>query len=546
MPKDGFQTDAVVFTPLEGGVFECEVRSKLGRYAKVTKVADADVPEVSGDVLLTGNEAVMNGIWLAAVAYQAAQDSDDDAEKQTLLAQATELGKSSTYLAELSDLLVDDFESGYCSHCLTLAEHRVVKGKGIFICQSCGNATQHCVVPKCQHFATKFRTLENASSLCAEHRHDIPDFESADMTIDDLADYRQLMNYKSPNMLRGGKYVAAGVAALGVAGGLGFVAAPAIGGIVGSTFLGYSGAVATNAGLAALGFGSLASGGLGMAGGTLVVAAAGGMLGGAFGTKVASAWISEDKSFNIIKLREGSGVPILIARGFTTEKSLDWRAPVRAAEKAYPESPIYLIEWGSKEIRDLVAAMGLQAGGLAAQKFVVKAISRASKVVAKAAAPVTPLVAAFDLIGNPWHVAVNRANKTGLALASLIKKSGIKECVLVGHSLGGRVMVNTAQALGSRDDPVIRSVHLFGAAVGQRQEWTALENAVSGHVHNYHSFNDNILKYLYTTAQLGKIAVGRAGFQSRSATIIDHDVSERVHGHSQYYEVVDWEGVGEP
>ncbi|QGU01476.1 hypothetical protein CKALI_02965 [Corynebacterium kalinowskii] len=350
MAKNQFQTEAVVFKAGEEGRFECEVRSKMGRYAIICKVADADTPDVSGDEVLTSNEAILNSIWLAAVAYQAYQDSETEAEKETFLAQAAELGRTATYLAELSDLLIDDFQEGYCSHCFALAQHRVVDGKKTFICQTCGNATQHCVVPACKHFATKFHSLENVASLCAEHRHDIPDFEKADMRIADLADFGKLMEYKSPNVIKGAKYVATGVAALGVASGIGFAAAPAIGGIVGSTFLGYSGAVATNAGLAALGFGSLASGGLGMAGGTLVVSAAGGMLGTAFGTKVASAWISEDKSFKITKLREGNGgVPVLIARGFTTEKSLDWRSPVRAVEKAYPQSPIYLIEWGSKE-----------------------------------------------------------------------------------------------------------------------------------------------------------------------------------------------------
>src|SRR5205807_1108169 len=47
---------------------------------------------------------------------------------------------------------------------------------------------------------------------------------------------------------------------------------PVVGGWIGSTFMGLSGAAATSAGLAALGGGSLAAGGLGMAGGTMVVA----------------------------------------------------------------------------------------------------------------------------------------------------------------------------------------------------------------------------------------------------------------------------------
>jgi hypothetical protein len=48
-------------------------------------------------------------------------------------------------------------------------------------------------------------------------------------------------------------------------------AAPAVGSIIGSTFMGYTGAAATSAGLAALGGGALAAGGGGMAAGTALI-----------------------------------------------------------------------------------------------------------------------------------------------------------------------------------------------------------------------------------------------------------------------------------
>ena len=84
-----------------------------------------------------------------------------------------------------------------------------------------------------------------------------------------------------------------GAAAGALTGGL---AAPAIGGLVGSSIMGYSGAVATNAGLALLGGGSLASGGAGMAGGTAlvtgVVGAAGLGAGAAGGSAVGSSYLS--------------------------------------------------------------------------------------------------------------------------------------------------------------------------------------------------------------------------------------------------------------
>ena len=58
------------------------------------------------------------------------------------------------------------------------------------------------------------------------------------------------------------------------------LAAPAIGGALGAYLGGYSGAAASSYGLAFLGGGSRATGGLGMAGGTAVVSVVGGGLGG--------------------------------------------------------------------------------------------------------------------------------------------------------------------------------------------------------------------------------------------------------------------------
>lgn len=69
-----------------------------------------------------------------------------------------------------------------------------------------------------------------------------------------------------------------GVAAL--TSGAAVIAAPAIGGALGTWVGGYTGIAATNFGLALLGGGSLAAGGYGMAGGVLVIAAAGAGLGG--------------------------------------------------------------------------------------------------------------------------------------------------------------------------------------------------------------------------------------------------------------------------
>jgi hypothetical protein len=85
-----------------------------------------------------------------------------------------------------------------------------------------------------------------------------------------------------------------------VAGGL--VMAPHIGAAIGAA-MGLSGAAATSAGLAALGFGSVAAGGFGMAGGTIVVGALAGAVGGGASLTAATSLIKSDPEIEALKLK---------------------------------------------------------------------------------------------------------------------------------------------------------------------------------------------------------------------------------------------------
>jgi hypothetical protein len=82
----------------------------------------------------------------------------------------------------------------------------------------------------------------------------------------------------------------------------GFIAAPHLGAAIGAA-MGLSGAAATSAGLAALGFGSVAAGGFGMAGGTVIVGALAGVVGGGTSLKLASDQIKSNPELEALKLR---------------------------------------------------------------------------------------------------------------------------------------------------------------------------------------------------------------------------------------------------
>lgn len=581
--------DYVSFDPEDpSGHFTATVRSPKGRRVTVIGTLGDPEPEITGDAMLTDNAAIAQNLWSAVSEYAQAialeeddertygdlsdmevRDRDDDRSRAESIRQkaadllaeaeeeerarkerekireshldaAKELISTAETIAELTENLTDESTEGWCSNCVTETTHHEVASSGIgrdtHICSNCGVPTVHCSAIGCSSMAVKENGTKGLVPYCAEHRHDIASFTRANDTIPDIAEWRELVRYEKPDLAKRTTRLAFGTAALGVAASGAWLAAPAVGGFVGAQFLGYTGAVATNAGLAALGGGAVAAGGLGMAGGTYVVAAAGGVLGGVYGDRIVSSYVSEDDSFDIEKIRDGAGVPVVIARGFLNEGNNEWGHAVGATEALYPDSPVYLLSWGSKELKHLGSMVSTQFGAQAAKNALFRGVARASKQAAKAIAPVAPALAAGTLLKNPWHTAVNRANLTGTALAALLAKSDQEEFVLVGHSLGGRVMATAAMSLaGFGDQTKIRDIHLVGAAIGANRDWTPLNAAVSGTVHNYWSSNDGVLKYLYTYAQLGQKAIGYQGIHSSLPRIIDHDVSKQVKNHGRYY-----------
>ena len=272
-----------------------------------------------------------------------------------------------------------------------------------------------------------------------------------------------------------------------------------------------------------------------MAGGTAVITVAGGAVGCVLGASVANAYLREDKSFHIAKLRDGDGIPVVVCSGFLTENDQGWGGWHDIVTKRYPESPVYRVHWGAKELKDLSVGFG---GGVAKRGSVAAvkgAAMKATKAGATKLGPLGPALVAADLAKNPWHVAKNRADKTGVIVADLLARTDASSYVLVGHSLGARAMVVAAQTLGSKPDgPRVQTAHLLGAAIGAKSKWDSLTEAVEEIVYNYFSSNDKVLQIAYKIAQGGQTAAGLKGFDSTASKVHNVDVSAAVASHSEY------------
>lgn len=504
-------------------------------------------PAVSGSKALTDNQALRSSAWAFGEMEYQYRRSRSDAIRKHLAKSSSRFRHRALSIALVADNLGTREIVGWCSGCMSLTDHHQanlgVTKLAVYACKACGTPTTPCAIPNCRNLALRGRLEIPAPRYCAEHRHDIPSFARARMRLDSVDGYRQLLNFEKHNAAKATKLTVGMVGAAVVVGPLAFAAAPLIGGALGASAIGggLTGAAATSHGLALLGGGAIAGGGLGlgggMAAGVVVVSAAGASLGGALGMSVVNAYVRDDRSFAIERIRNGPGVPVLFSSGFLKEQEDGWGHWQTIIDGRYPDSPVYRVRWGATDLNALRAWVSEGGARYAMRKAAVQLGKHASRKAAKGLGAFgflnVPLVAA-GLLKNPWYVAKARADMTGAVLADIISRCPDR-FVLVGHSLGGAVMLSAAQALGTRrGKPKIESVHLLGAAVSTGGDWNSASRAVSGDIWNYYSSRDQVLAKAFTTAQLGKKAIGGQGMKSSYPNVHDRNVTRRVQTHSDY------------
>lgn len=499
--------------------------------------------EVHGDSGFGRNPALVTSLVGYATAEHLRRRSRSPRKTKSFERERDRFHHDATFIATL---VAKTFDGGarfeWCSSCFREAAHHPRKlnvTTTVYLCQSCGAPTVPCAAPRCRHMARRGRSNSLAPKYCAEHRHEVPDFERMEERLKSFEDVDDWLKFSKTNIPRTTKMVAGAAAAGVILAPMALLAAPAVGGALGTALSGGTlyGAAASSHGLAVLGGGTLAANGLGMAGGTWVVTATGAALGSAVGATTASAYVRSDKSFAIERLRDGTGPAVVVASGFLTEKSDGWGTWRPMIEAAFPDRPIFRVRWGAKELGAFGVLMGRGGAKAMAAAALKTAGARASKAAAKVLGPVAPVLIAADVAANPWTVARTRADMTGAALADILARTEQGPFTLVGHSLGARVMAEAAVTLGTRGERAIVDVHLMGAAMSQKKDWRPLDESVQGTVYNYWSDQDPVLKTLYRAAELGSVPLGLKGFDPVYPQMKNVNLSRKVSKHSGYFDL---------
>lgn len=389
----------------------------------------------------------------------------------------------------------------------------------------------------------KSKKMGYHDQFCLEHCHEMPNFEKMDMKINEPSEYKKVYEYKSPNLAKTGKMALCMGGGAVVCGPLFYVAAPAIGGAIGSAIGGYSGAAATSYGLALLGGGALAAGGFGMAGGMVVATAAGVALGSGIGAYIGNSYLADIDGFDIKKSpRSGVQQPTIITvNGLFSEEDKndekgykDWE---KLISEKYSGHEWYHVYWESKRLHDMGSLIAQVGGAATFGTTVTLAAKKATKEAAKKLGPAATALTIIPFSKNPWHVAMVKAEKTGVLLADILTRTS-KKYVLLGHSLGARAIYSTLRQLEKAPNQIIEDVHLLGGAVdNDSNNWKVAKKAVKNQIWNYYSNKDKVLSILYKPSTLfTSTPIGTTRIED-VVGIRNKDVSKKDGGHMEYKKV---------
>jgi len=154
----------------------------------------------------------------------------------------------------------------------------------------------------------------------------------------------------------------------------------------------------------------------------------------------------------------------------------------------------------------------------------------------------------FNNLGfSGWYEAIGNTAKAASRLLSDINfiyelNPNIK-IILMGHSLGARVIYNTLLQADEKGIKVSEA-YLFGGAVSRinKAGWMAALKAVDNKVYNFYSANDKILKNLYKGLMRNDEPIGLGEikyFKNKNIKLCDlHniDVTDQIDGHTKYKE----------
>jgi hypothetical protein len=176
-------------------------------------------------------------------------------------------------------------------------------------------------------------------------------------------------------------------------------------------------------------------------------------------------------SCELIEVRTGKLPAIVIINGFMSEKeenAEDWLAVV---DELYPLNQVIRVKWKAGNLKDMMFEKGVIEDSAVSNNLNLGAagamLARTNLIgMAVAAGGI-----AVNKIGGHWKKSFYETRHVAHDLAKKIAETPeLNNCILMGHSLGGRILKHTLNELVTPN--IVSVAYIFAGAVSsQNDEW---------------------------------------------------------------------------
>jgi hypothetical protein len=207
--------------------------------------------------------------------------------------------------------------------------------------------------------------------------------------------------------------------------------------------------------------------------------------------------------------------------GFLNQDKDDIKEWEVAIVKKYPNNAWYHLNWQSENSKELLRRT-LKRLGIALIPNPFFYLTSIPKIIV-----------GLSGITKTWKNALRNSEQTGNLLSKVLLNCEIDEYILIGHSLGSRVIFNCLYNLKVNEKKIINDVHLLGGAVSNNiGNWTLAENSVKNEIYNYYSKKDSVLKIAYKLGTLDNNPIGRTVINTKKTKNIN--VTKFVDSHMTF------------
>lgn len=229
------------------------------------------------------------------------------------------------------------------------------------------------------------------------------------------------------------------------------------------------------------------------------------------------------ETFNIVKKRDGILPAVITIDGFLNEgkdNAHEWEIGMK---EKYPLNAWYHLEWQSENLKKCLKRI-----------FPIFAKLMPLSIIPLATSITFPLIGqCMSGIIKTWLNALKQSEEVGKLLSQKLTEFECDEFILIGHSLGSRVIYNCLDNLEGYNKTIIYDIHLLGGAVSNNAiNWVKAEKTVKNKIYNYYSHRDRVLQTAYSLGTFEGNPIGRTEIETNKTE--NKNVTEYVKNHGAY------------